>query len=211
MVRFCWKKSYSIQSLLKKNSRCPNCSGILKIKDLRQKIIYSMLGKTLFKRPRYKCTECGFTYIPADTRLDLGKGFLSKLLVKNLSLISIFVPFDHALKFIKDTLSLDLSKRLLQNSIYRIGKTLSDYFSEELKEEERREILESEPESIDTAYVQVDGSFVPSISENPEENTSKMKKNAKVFKENKLGVIFTSNNIEKREVKIWSGEHSNKE
>ena len=128
---------------------------------------------------------------------------MSKSLAKNLSLISIFVPFDHALKFIKETLFLDLSKRLLQNSVYRIGKTLSDYFSQEFMGEERREILQSKPEIVDTAYIQVDGSFVPSIDENPAEKTSKK---LKIFKENKLGVIFTSNDISKRTSK--SGEEN---
>jgi len=111
---------------------------------------------------------------------------VSKGLAKTITLYSVFVPIEHAVRFLKDTCNIFVSPFLVKSLVFRIGKKISINAQEDLTEKELKEVY-SETKKADVGYVQADGSFVPIRGEKSRE-----------YKENKLGMMFTSNDMEKR-------------
>lgn len=95
--------------------------------------------------------------------------------------MSVFMPFDHVKKLIRETLNIDISVTCLQDVAYKIGVKL--YKNMELKGR-RPYSLKKEKKPIDTLYLQSDGSMVPISGAEELE-----------YKENKLGLIYTDNDI----------------
>lgn len=189
-----------------------NCSGHFESNGLYQKVLYTLLGKINLVRRLYICKKCNHNYYPLDEKLDIAKSCASKVLLKSLSLVSIFVPFEHALTFVKEFLGLNISKRFLQESVYKVGEAFSSYFQKEITTAERIELAGQNSPEAEVAYIQADGAHVPIKNEDVEDEVKKSSKSLKTkdksngYKENKLAIIFTNNDIVKKTTK--SGKES---
>lgn len=112
---------------------------------------------------------------------------VSKYFAKIISLVSIFIPFKHSVKIIKDILQIDASETLLQKVIHKVGNKLY----KNMKNKKPVEIeVDEKVLDIDLLYIQADGSMVPILKAEKIE-----------YKENKLGVVFTNKDITEKKKK----------
>lgn len=148
-----------------------------------------------------------------DKELDIGRGQTSKELAKKISLISIFVPFDHGLKFFQDLLMFTIPKRILQNVTYQVGKVFTDYHQTEITSDEKVELLQGEYSAVDVQYFLTDGGQTPLLEKTSSDNNCKpdsksqkkaenqaksAKQNEKQYRETKIGVFFSDKDLIKR-------------
>lgn len=147
--------------------------------------------------------------------MDIDRGELSKSMAKSLSLINIFVPFDHGVKFVKDLLGYKIPKRTLQNISYKTGDILKNYHQQNMTSDENIKLLESEFKEVDVEYFFTDGGQTPLLEKienglikgakkgnKTKQNRKKVsKKNEKNYRETKLGVFFSSNDVIKKKSK----------
>lgn len=133
-------------------------------------------------------------------------------MAKVISFLSIFMPFDHAQKTIRDLLQIDIPKRILQSTSYTVGKKLINYFQKKLIPKEKEILYKKEFEQIEVQYFQTDGGQTPLIEKldeleedgqfcNKEETDEKKKKNKKKYRETKLGLFFTNDDVHKNDKK----------
>ncbi len=97
------------------------------------------------------------------------------------------MPFEHVKKYVADTFNLDISETCLQDTVYSIGGTIH---REEEKKGRRPETVKKPKNSVEVLYIQADGSMVPIRGENMRE-----------FKEAKLGLVYTNEDIVKKKTK----------
>jgi hypothetical protein len=177
---------------------------------MRIKTVFTTLGKIKIRRNRlYDQGEKKYFY-PLDEELDICRSQTSKSLARKISLINIFVPFDHGVKFIKELIGFDIPKKILQSVSYRIGATLTKYHQQELTSSENLKLLESNPERVDVEYFLTDGGQTPLLEkvESPEltKSASKAqkkpinvsnspKKNTRQYRETKFGLFFTNKDV----------------
>ncbi len=105
----------------------------------------------------------------------------SKRFAKVCSQLILFMPFEHASKFIKEVYNCEVSETFLQELAYKLGSKLHKDF-----EEKGRMPYNLDPESdeIGTMYIHADGSMVPILGEDSIE-----------YKENKIGLVYTDKDI----------------
>ncbi len=165
--------------------KCPKCQSPLKEKGLVKRILNTLLGKIFLKRLRYECANenCSMNLYPLDERLDISSCSASKGLAKIISLFSIFIPYEHVRKFIKDSLILTVSGTCIKEIGYRSGKKISEQFSNGESEQE-------ENNDFSLLYLQVDGAMTPILTENGLE-----------YKENKLALAFSDQDMMKKVTK----------
>ena len=177
---------------------------------MTKKTVFTILGKIEIRRDRlYDVKKKNYTY-PLDEELDIGRGQTSKSLARKISLVNIFVPFDHGIQFMKELMDFDIPKKIMQNVSYNIGATLTGYHQQEITPEENSKLLQSNPESVDVEYFLTDGGQTPllekvesseltkSESKKQKKSSNKgnlTKKNTKQYRETKLGLFFTNKDI----------------
>jgi len=172
--------------------------------------VFTTLGKIKINRNRFYDLQKKEYVYPLDEELDIGQGQTSKSLARKISLVNIFVPFDHGVKFIKDLMGFDIPKKILQSVSYRIGATLTEYHQQELTSAENIKLLQSKPEMIDVEYFLTDGGQTPLLEKVESSELSKCgskkqkksinkanlsKKNTKQYRETKFGLFFTDKDI----------------
>jgi hypothetical protein len=102
-------------------------------------------------------------------------------------MILIFSPFAHTKKLIKETLNIDVSETTLNILSSRVGTRLYNNMD---KKSKRPEQVQSKAESVKVMYIQADGAMTPIAATGGVE-----------YKENKLGIVFTDDNIIRNKTK----------
>lgn len=118
--------------------------------------------------------------------LKICRSASSKGMAKAINLIAISTPFEHTKNYIKDLLYINVSETLIKEVNYAIGNNIAIKAEEEISEKDIEENTESK-EEIDIIYLHADGAMVPIAGEGKRE-----------FKENKLGLVYTSNDISQK-------------
>jgi hypothetical protein len=121
------------------------------------------------------------TDYPFDDVLGISKSVVSKRCAKAATWLTVFMPFDHARKFLLNTLELAISETCLKDITHRIGLKL---YRESEKKSRRPESIKKSTDSYKILYLQADGSMVPIKGDGERE-----------FKEVKLGLAYTNKDI----------------
>jgi putative ubiquitin-RnfH superfamily antitoxin RatB of RatAB toxin-antitoxin module len=103
-------------------------------------------------------------------------------------MILVFSPFAHTKKLIKETLNIDVSETTLKILSSRIGTRL--YNNMEKKSKRPEQVQSKAPKSANVMYIQADGAMTPIATTGGVE-----------YKENKLGIVFTDDNIIRKKTK----------
>lgn len=103
-------------------------------------------------------------------------------MAKKCCLVSVFTPFEHAHCLIKELLAINISTTVIKNLALDVGDHLYRSKLKECKEQWSPDIHEEK--TTEVLYMQADGAMVP----------TRVPKKIE-YKENKLGVVFTSDDI----------------
>lgn len=141
----------------------------------------------VYSRSKYECEKCGKIIYPFDEVLEVGRSQMSKRLCKIASMMLVFSPFAHTRKLIRETLNINVSETALISISSRIGTRLYNNME---KKSKRPEQVQSKVSSVHVMYIQADGAMTPIATAGGVE-----------YKENKLGIVFTDDNILRRKTK----------
>lgn len=148
---------------------------------IRERKITCLFGLITIRRTYYQCPQCGTLQFPYDEQLDIGSSMLSKRTVSAVMGLSIFMPFDHVKRWLKNSINVRISVTCLEETVKRIGTKLNN---DMIRKANRPEAIKRPAESREVLYVQADGSMVPIRGTG-----------AREFKEVKLGLVYTSDDI----------------
>jgi len=169
----------TIEKTVKKN--CPKCNSKLIDKGIRPKELVTICGSITINRNYYRCPHCKESFYPDDQRLNLSRSMTSKGFAKICSQLLLFMPFEHAAKFINEVYRCEISETFLKELSDKIGSKLYKEVEHKGKQPYN---LDPETKKIKTMYIHADGAMVPILGEESIE-----------YRENKLGLVYTDKDI----------------
>jgi hypothetical protein len=148
------------------------CSACKEKMELNQadhaRFIDTQYGEVGVRSNFYYCRACKTSFRPSDKSLDLGTNGESPALQEKISLFAKDYPFERAAEMLKRTMNIEVSPSKVRNVAENKGaeqeRQLEDEVARQHAEEEKngpRPTLQAEDKTIDTLYLEVDGSMVP--------------------------------------------------
>jgi hypothetical protein len=152
-----------------KASCCDKCKNPMEInKSEAVRFLETPYGEVAIKSDYLYCRACKVSLRPADMKLDLGETSESPALQEKISLFAKDYPFDRAAEMLKRTMNIDVSASKIRTVAENKGQQLQDGIEamvSRLQAEEKKNgvkpALSAEEKTIETLYLEVDGSMVP--------------------------------------------------
>jgi len=148
---------------------CEICKEVLVInKSDAVRFLETPYGEVAIKSDYLHCRTCNIYHRPVDKKLDLGDTSESPSLQEKISLFAKDYPFDRASDMLKRTMNIEVSASKVRAVAESKGQQLQDAIESEVEKlrsgenklppEKAKDVGEK---SIDTLYLEVDGSMVP--------------------------------------------------
>lgn len=170
---------------------CPKCRARMRGTGPRTKTILTMLGETSYTRARYCCPACGEVRYPGDEALGLVKTSRSPCFQRQVARLGAKEPFREVAEDMWELAGLKLSRKDAERISENIGRDLETW---DLRERERASFMQppiDTPKTIETLYIEMDGTGVPTIAREREGRKGKQPDGTAKTREAKLGCVFT--------------------
>lgn len=140
------------------------------------------------QRAYYTCTSknCRTTELPLDRMLGLSSHTAAGKFEEQICILAAHMPFDWVSKYLESFDGVKVTETMIRETTETCGQAMVEY-DENLQANPDLSI----PTKTDTLYAQIDGSMVPIKPQNRGEKVG--------YKENKLGVLFREEDIERQE------------
>ena len=171
--------------------RC-RCGATMCSVGVRAKQVQTLLGGVRFARSRYRCPACGRTRCPGDEELGIERTSRSPGVQRQVARLGAKEPFREVARDLRELAGVRLSRKDAERLSERIGAEM-----EQWQERERRALRLSEPpppeapKSIETLYVEFDGTGVPMVPSELAGRKGKQADGSARTREAKLGCVFT--------------------
>jgi hypothetical protein len=145
---------------------CQECAEPTRHKGYVSGPLVTTLGTIAVRRPRYRCTMCGREYYPHDAQLRFGAHAVSWLLAKVLGRLGAQLPFEQAVRNLKEDYGVALSKHTLEQVCQEAGQAVLNQEDaqrqvlQQLPPQERPAALPESTISPEKAYVLADGTML---------------------------------------------------
>jgi len=170
--------------------RC-RCGQVMRSTGLVPKRIYTLLGPIRFERSRYQCPRCGKTRYPADEELGIEHSARSPGVQRQVARLGAKEPFREAARDMRELAGVSVSRKDCERIAERVGE---DMERRDKAERDRLRFVEppapGSPKTIDTLYIEFDGTGVPMVASEVAGRKGKQSELAKT-REAKLGCVFT--------------------
>lgn len=171
--------------------RC-RCGTVMRSRGLKEKSIVTLLGDIRFARSAYQCPRCGETRYPGDEEVDVVKTRYSPGVRRLVSDFGSDAPFKRVSRQLKMAAALDISRKDCERIAEGVGQEVAGWFE---AERDRLRFQEPPPpetaKTIDTLYVEFDGTGVPMAPQELEGRKGKQENGAAKTREAKIGCVFT--------------------
>lgn len=159
---------------------------------LREKRLLTLLGSVGFVRSRYRCPHCGKTRYPGDEELGIEGISRSPGIQRQVSRLGAKEPFREVAQDLKELAGISLSRKDAERISERTGEAVERW---DKTERDRIRFTEPPPlevaKTLDTFYIEFDGTGVPMIPEEVAGRKGKQKDGSAKTREAKLGCVFT--------------------
>lgn len=171
--------------------RCP-CMAAMKSRGLKTKTIVTLLGKIRFTRTAYQCPRCGKWRYPGDEELDVVRTRYSPGVRRLVADFASDAPFKRVSHQLKMAAGLVIGRKDCERIAEQTGQQVADWFA---KERDRIRFQEPPPpeaaKTIETLYIEFDGSGVPMVPEALEGRKGKQGNGKPKTREVKIGCVFS--------------------
>jgi hypothetical protein len=185
-----------LQTMIKKlgpgtrvgKKRWPECDSALKNQGLRSRQIHlGRLGLQRLQRTYYTCqnTECHCTEFTLDKVLDLSSHTAAGKFEEQICYLSATQTFEQVQQYLANFDQVQVTETMIRETAESCGGALIK------QDESLQNTITPVPTKTETLYVQPDGAMVPIRPENGE--------NKVIYKENKLGVIFREEDLDRKQ------------
>jgi hypothetical protein len=145
---------------------CQQCDERTRHKGYVSGPLVTTLGTIDVRRPRYRCTTCGREHYPHDAQLRFGAHAVSWLLAKVLGRLGAQLPFEQAVRNLKEDYGISLSKHTLEQVCQEAGQVVLNQedaqrqMLQQLPPQEQPAALPESTISPQKAYVLADGTML---------------------------------------------------
>jgi hypothetical protein len=171
--------------------RC-QCGATMDSRGIKAKTIVTLLGALRFARSAYHCPACGKTRYPGDEELDVVRTGYSPGVQRLVSDVACDVPFKRTSQLLKAAAALTICSKNCERIAEAVGETIARWFAAERDHWRVAQAPPPEaPKSIETLYIEFDGTGVPMVAHEVEGRKGKQEDGSAKTREAKLGCVFT--------------------
>jgi len=168
------------------------CGAVMKSSGTRTKTVQTLLGPVRFERSRYACPVCRKTRYPGDEELDVNGTSRSPGLLRQIARLGAKESFREVSKDLKELAGVTVSPKDAERVAEAIGEDMERWDKAQRDRLRKMEPPPSEsPKTIDTLYIEFDGTGVPMTKEEVAGRKGKQKDGSAKTREAKLGCVFT--------------------
>jgi hypothetical protein len=172
--------------------RC-RCGAVMKSSGVKAKTIHTLLGEIVFERSRYACPSCPHTRYPGDEELGVVDTSRSPGVQRQVARLGGKETFREVSEDMRELAGVKISRKDAERIAEGVG-----YDLESKDAVERRRIRlaeppapEDAPKTIETLYVQFDGTGVPMVPREVKGRKGKQGDGSAKTREAKLCCVFT--------------------
>ena len=179
--------------------RC-RCGAQMESSGIKAKTVHTLLGPVRFGRSRYVCPACGKVRYPGDEELDVVNTSRSPGLQRQIARLGAKEPFAEVAKDLKELAGVALSRKDAERISEGVGEDMETRDALQRLRIRLAEPLAPEDTSktIETLYIEYDGTGVPMVPHEVAGRKGKQKDGAAKTREAKLGCVFTQADFDEK-------------
>ncbi len=171
--------------------RC-SCGEVMQSTGLREKTVRTLLGSLRFERSRYQCPRCGKSRYPGDEELGIVTTSYSPGIQRQVARLGAKEPFREVACDMEQLAGVGLCRKDAERVAERAGEEMEQWAANERVQLRFCEPPPPEaPKTIDTLYIEYDGTGVPMVKRETEGRKGKQEDGSARTREAKLGCVFT--------------------
>ena len=175
----------------RKNPLVCSCGAVMNSKGLKEKVILTILGRTLFSRSMYECPRCGRKRYPGDEELDVAGTTRSPGVRRMMARAGSKETFKEGSGDLKVYAGINVSPKDVERVSERIGSEIEKWLRVEREELLKREAPVKQTKNIPILYISYDGTGVPMVPKEVAGRKGKQVDGSSRTREVKLGCVFT--------------------
>src|SRR5438067_1004156 len=168
-----------------------SCGQQAHYRELRSKLILTVVGEVKISRPYYLCPHCHAGQFPADDELDIRDTEFSPGVRRMQAVVGQEAPFDHGRKQMKLLADLEVTTKAVERTAEAVGEDISARDHEEIQRGMQLDLPIIIGKPIPFLYVQMDGTGVPVVKKETVDRPGKTEGQPAHTREAKLGCVFT--------------------
>lgn len=171
--------------------RC-SCGATMNSTGVRGKRVQTLLGRIRFSRSWYRCPLCGKTQCPGDEELGVTHTSWSPGVQRQVSRLGAKEAFREVARDLHELAGVRISRKDAERVSERIGEDMER--KDKIERDRIRFVQPPPPETpktIETLYIEYDGTGVPMTPEEVAGRKGKQKDGSSKTREAKLGCVFT--------------------
>jgi hypothetical protein len=163
-------------------------------RGVKGKKLLTLLGPVAYRRSWYQCPGCQAVGYPGDEALDVVGSSRSPGVRRQVSRLGSKEPFREVARDMRELAGVKLSRKDAERVSERTGEAVEAWMTEQ-----RRALRCAEPpKSIETLYIEFDGTGVPMVPNEVAGRKGKHKDGSAKTREAKLGCVFTQTDFDQQ-------------
>jgi hypothetical protein len=175
---------------------CP-CRQSALYRELRPKIVLTVVGTVEVSRPYYLCPHCHEGQFPADQELDIAHSEFSPGVRRMQALVGQDGSFDHGREQMKLLAGLEVTTKSVERVAEAIGADVARREQQEIDRAVQLDLPIIVGQPVPILYVQMDGTGVPVVKKETAGRKGKLDGLPAHTREAKLGCVFTQTKWDK--------------
>lgn len=175
------------------------CGQPMISKGVQEKQITTLLGAIRFERSRYQCPHCKKTRYPGDETLSVQDTSFSPGVQRQTARLGQKEPFHEVALDMRELAGVPLSRKSAERISENNGEAMEAWLGAERKAVTDRQVPSPEAtKTIDTLYIELDGTGVPMVPHEVAGRKGKQKDGSAKTREAKLGCVFTQTQFDEK-------------
>ncbi|MBV8139160.1 MAG: ISKra4 family transposase [Deltaproteobacteria bacterium] len=173
------------------------CGQQAHYRELRSKLVLTVLGWVEVGRPYYLCAHCGRGQFPVDVELDIENTEFSPGVRRMQAMVGHEAPFDDGREQMKILAGLEVTTKSVERTAEAIGADIAQREQAEIQKALQLNLPVVVGEPIRIMYVQMDGTGIPVVKKETAGREGKVEGQPAHTRECKLGCVFTQTTWDK--------------
>jgi hypothetical protein len=177
--------------------RCHKCGTRMKSKGVKLLRVLSLLGWVRFFRSLFVCPCCGETRYPGDEQLDIVDTSRSPGVRRQVTRLGAKETFEEVSVDLRELGSIEICRKEAERIAEAQGEQMEAWMA---RERERLRFVQPPPQApktIETLYIELDGTGIPMVSHEVEGRVGKQPDGAAKTREAKVGCVFTQTALDR--------------
>jgi len=168
----------------------------LHYKELRSKVLLTVVGPVGMSRPYYLCPHCSQGQTPADAQLGVAGRGSSPGVRRMAAVVGSEMPFAPACEPMKLLAGLEVAAKAIERAAEAVSAEIAQRDAREITRAKQLVLPIVSPRSIAKMYVLMDGVQVPVVAAETEGRTGRIEGQRARTRACKLGCVFTQTSVD---------------